>query len=379
VKPENAAPEVPKAATPTPPPRPAAQPAKKPTAPTTPRSADWSQLANQLGIEPSTMPQPVAQQPQPPASAREQSASPAVQPRKAPETREAPRPRSSEREADSRRREREPREPRPAAREPRREAPEPPKRREPVPEAVDEFFDEEIIDAELVETDETEGTPEQAGAEGQPGDEERTGRKRRRRRRGGRRSKRDRPLASGEEHQAGGIQPDGDDRDDAGESLTGASDLSDSTSDQEAGEASAVPGEEREPKGRPKRRRRRGSGRGRDKKREEGTEPKGTAAEESERKPSEQLIDDEEDQEDVDFAAVSGGDDIGDDEAESQVDKNSHRAIPAWEEAIGYIVSVNMEARAKNPKSGPPRGRGRGGRGRGTGNSRGGPRRSDHS
>ncbi len=53
-------------------------------------------------------------------------------------------------------------------------------------------------------------------------------------------------------------------------------------------------------------------------------------------------------------------------------DKNSHRAIPPWEEAIGYIVSVNMEARAKNPKSGAPRGRGRG---RGRGGSRGGGRR----
>ena len=43
------------------------------------------------------------------------------------------------------------------------------------------------------------------------------------------------------------------------------------------------------------------------------------------------------------------GDEEDDDAAEGSGDKNSHRAIPAWEEAIGYIVSVNMESRAKNP------------------------------
>jgi len=242
---------------------------------------------------------------------------------------------------------------------------------------VDEFFDEEIIDAELVETDE-ESTTARASEEGQPGEEERTGRKRRRRRRGGRRSKRDRPIATGEEHQAGGVHPTDGEPEDTVERLSEAGDLSEASAE-ETGETRELTGEERETKGRPKRRRRRGSGRGRDKKREEGDEPKGSSAPASEREPADRLMDDEDDQDDADFAAASGGDDIGDDEAESQVDKNSHRAIPAWEEAIGYIVAVNMESRAKNPKSGPPRGRGRGGRGRGTGNSRGGPRRSDHS
>jgi len=61
-----------------------------------------------------------------------------------------------------------------------------------------------------------------------------------------------------------------------------------------------------------------------------------------------------------------------DDDATDVVgDKNSHRAIPAWEEAIGYIVAVNMETRAKNPKGGQPRGRGRG-RSSGRGAPRGG-------
>ena len=50
---------------------------------------------------------------------------------------------------------------------------------------------------------------------------------------------------------------------------------------------------------------------------------------------------------------------------EASLDKNSHRAIPAWEDAIGVIISVNMESRAKNPKAGAPRGRGRGRGGRG--------------
>jgi hypothetical protein len=46
------------------------------------------------------------------------------------------------------------------------------------------------------------------------------------------------------------------------------------------------------------------------------------------------------------------------------LDKNSHRAIPSWEEALGYMISANMESRSKNPRpSGGSRGRGRGGRG----------------
>jgi hypothetical protein len=54
-------------------------------------------------------------------------------------------------------------------------------------------------------------------------------------------------------------------------------------------------------------------------------------------------------------------------------DKNSHRAIPTWDEAIGYIVAVNMDSRTKNPgRSGAPRG-GRGRRG-GRNGSRGGNR-----
>jgi len=43
-----------------------------------------------------------------------------------------------------------------------------------------------------------------------------------------------------------------------------------------------------------------------------------------------------------------------------------HRGIPTWEEAVGMIVNVNLESRAKNPNSssGNRGGRGRGGRDR---------------
>jgi len=37
--------------------------------------------------------------------------------------------------------------------------------------------------------------------------------------------------------------------------------------------------------------------------------------------------------------------------------KAGHRTIPTWEEAIGLIVSANLEARSKSPNGGSPRGR----------------------
>ena len=54
---------------------------------------------------------------------------------------------------------------------------------------------------------------------------------------------------------------------------------------------------------------------------------------------------------------------------EPRAARGHQRDIPAWEEAIGVIVSANMEARAKNPKAGQQRGRGRDQRPRGRGNS----------
>lgn len=40
--------------------------------------------------------------------------------------------------------------------------------------------------------------------------------------------------------------------------------------------------------------------------------------------------------------------------------KAGHRAIPTWEEAIGLIISANLEARARSPSPGFSRGRGKG-------------------
>ena len=40
--------------------------------------------------------------------------------------------------------------------------------------------------------------------------------------------------------------------------------------------------------------------------------------------------------------------------------KPSHRAIPTWEEAIGMIISTNLESRAKSPDRSFSRGRGKG-------------------
>ncbi len=54
------------------------------------------------------------------------------------------------------------------------------------------------------------------------------------------------------------------------------------------------------------------------------------------------------------------------------------RNIPTWDEAVGVMVSANLESRAKRPGNGESRGRGgRGGHGgRGSGGKRGGPRPS---
>ena len=51
--------------------------------------------------------------------------------------------------------------------------------------------------------------------------------------------------------------------------------------------------------------------------------------------------------------------------------KVTHRKIPSWEEAVGMIVTANMESRAKSGRTGGFRGRGRGsGRGPGKGSKR---------
>jgi len=44
------------------------------------------------------------------------------------------------------------------------------------------------------------------------------------------------------------------------------------------------------------------------------------------------------------------------DAKEDKEDKIGHRAIPTWEEAVGLIVTTNLEARAKRPNGGSSRG-----------------------
>lgn len=51
------------------------------------------------------------------------------------------------------------------------------------------------------------------------------------------------------------------------------------------------------------------------------------------------------------------------DEGDESSGKLSHRAIPTWDQAVGLIISCNLDARAKNPNGGGPR-RGKGRRGR---------------
>jgi hypothetical protein len=318
----------PVAKAPSPPPRPVA-PATTKKPPPPPVSTDWSQLASQLGI----------------ASAEPR---PAHEP-----SRSAP----SDEAAGARRQP------------PAREAPAPPRhRREPIEiEEEDhvasdfgaEDFGEEPIEAELVEEDD-----EGAAAPTRP-DDEGAGRKRRRRRRGGRRSKRDRVADQDE--------PARESLEELPESLEehGLESLA-LEPGQEPGAPPALAGEEPQRKGRPKRRRRRGSGRSRDAQRAAAD----VSGPQDRQAPAAGLVDEDEGEPD-ELAMLSSGEVSADEDEgiDNQVDKNSHRAIPPWEEAIGYIVSVNMETRAKNPKSGPPRGRGRGRSGRG--NSRGKKQRRD--
>jgi hypothetical protein len=299
------------------------------------READWLQLASQLGVTP-TGPPPVSSTRPQPAPAQQ---APRVEP---------------PREQSSREHRREDRPPRTHTPPPRqqpasREMPEPPARQSGPPQEreVEEFVAEEIareepIDAELVEEDDRERDPA-----ARQEDVERTGRKRRRRRRGGRRSK------------SGRLAPEDEQPREVQDETAQAAPLAEGmTAEELPGEAASAPADRT---GRPKRRRRRGSGRNRDKPRVQSDESKESLEREVE---AESESEDElfaADDEQAELAAVPGEMDAGDEEgAESQVDKNSHRAIPAWEEAIGFIVSVNMDNRAKNPKSGPPRGRGRG-------------------
>lgn len=114
-----------------------------------------------------------------------------------------------------------------------------------------------------------------------------------------------------------------------------------------------------------KRRRRRRGGRGR-KRGERTSAMQGDADVEREDSLSDDLLDIGEMPSKESFAATAerASDATDDDfDHESELHKG-HRAVPSWEEAVGFLVSANLESRARSPES---RGQHRGGRGRGRG------------
>jgi hypothetical protein len=233
-----------------------------------------------------------------------------------------------------------------------------------------EFVEAELVDVEVVEEhghSDEEGEGDESGPEGEGREDRAEGDRprRRRRRRGGRRSRRNRedraPRSADAEDQE--AVAEGSDLESETISETVEASLEAAAQDEPGGEETAdsetgesETGEPRERKGR-RRRRRRG------RRKPEGAKGEGAATDESTGEADAELPDEDDDDGMLDTADVPLG--LGDDEHDDHLDKNSHRAIPSWEDAIGMIVAVNMEARAKSPRSsGPPRGRGRGRGGR---------------
>jgi hypothetical protein len=240
-------------------------------------------------------------------------------------------------------------------------------------------------DAEEVRIDESEAEPthdvrervEHEPTDREPGEREDHGGRRRRRRRGRRggrseerdvRSRRgdgagDRAAPAAESHED--FEAAGDDEEgiafaDEGDFADAAPPSAEAPStvrerDRESGEG--------EPR-RKRRRRRRGRNRAGDKR---------PAGEDRERAAA--VANDDDDDEDefdeVDRPASDSLRAVADEEQESSddrddddepIDRDSHRSITTWEDAVGLIIAGNMEARARNPSTGSSS-RGRGGRG----------------
>ncbi|MDZ4821666.1 MAG: hypothetical protein SGJ20_22125 [Planctomycetota bacterium] len=71
--------------------------------------------------------------------------------------------------------------------------------------------------------------------------------------------------------------------------------------------------------------------------------------------------DDDDDNDDLPQMEADDGDDLDSDDDDGDGaprSRNLHRECTPWKEAIGHIVSANMEARLRNPSSAPSRGRG---------------------
>lgn len=232
------------------------------------------------------------------------------------------------------------------------------------PEVVAEQWTESVIELMEESLDSTEpGIQEPVTP--QPTDERRPERRRRRRRRRSRR-----PA----EGQTAGARAEGPrkttvpERGDAASEVEAASPEQHLEEEEFPGETAAQAPVEGEPQpGRSsRRRRRRGGDRRRDHERpdREGgapakVSPEVAASEVSAAKPS---IVDERSTEEV--TPAEPDDELGEEFDEDRTDKDGHRAIPSWGEAVAYIVERNMEARARKPDSGSSRSRGRG-RGRG--------------
>jgi ribonuclease E len=264
---------------------------------------------------------------------------------------------------------------RPDHREPRREErqPEPPA---PLSSGGDDVEDELAVDR-------PEGQHAEAPREGDGG--EPTRRRRRRRRRGGRGRDRDRPRegAPGETPLGADSQPPIDDEfgrarlefDEPGDFGESRSEADAEFRSVESGEPSAEGGDrpkmERDENGEPRRRRRRRRG-GRGGRDRETTDAR-PAAETSEHHDDDDVLDvDEESITRERIRAEGLVDDLDDEPHGEGGDEGhlAHRGIPTWEEAVGMIINVNLEARAKHPHSSGGqhhrggRGRGRGGRDR---------------
>jgi hypothetical protein len=256
---------------------------------------------------------------------------------------------------------------------------------------------EELVDVEVVDESEITGEGGAGGETAATGELEERPRRRRRRRRGGRnRNRGDRrseegdatvppmaevdpnkvPVAHDEEPDSdiGFLRSDEDasllDKDefdefgDLGESGAERSDSRD-----DGGEASRV--ESRRPRGEeePRRRRRRRRSRSRGgETRAENVEQGVDSGQAPDTAATNYVSGEDNEDDDVDtvlsalpMQRVAGEED--DDlraEEEGEGDRPSHRAIPTWEETIGVLIAVNLESRAKSPRSSNPRGRGRG-------------------
>ncbi len=232
-------------------------------------------------------------------------------------------------------------------------------------EGVAEGWTESVIELmeETVETPEIGSEPPVAS---QPSDERRPGGRRRRRRRRSRRPAEGEAAAARSEE---GREPTGPESEE---------EFSEPEAEEMAlpGETAAQAPDEGEPRSdRPRRRRRRrGGDRRRDRERpgreQDDTETKverTASAEGFESEPSAVRSPAAEDRDAQALESLESDEEMGDEDLDEldKTDKEGHRAIPSWEEAVSHIVGRNLEARARKPDGGSSRSRGGRGRGRG--------------